>query len=345
MRYITSLATTRSLLLLLVAVPLFQARTRGDCNGNGSSDYCSLRLNEFTFPATHNSQAYDLKFECQVKGTNWLTKLLPALNKKDLCSLIPTDNINDCVFNNQARHNFRQQLDDGIRGLDIDTCYQNNKAVLCHGQDEFVAYGSSVQDTLTDINSWMEQNPGQIITIEFGDINGSDKKKLLDDIGTQVGASGLLGKTFKQAALTDNTWPTLREMVDGNTRVVFFVNLDGGLALPDWAFDRAKFYTSAWGITHSKPQDQLEKTIVDFCSSVGADNKLWFGVDFEYAVNVKDGAKVCIKGVADAIKPVIQGVIDACDGKLPLHRVRVDRYWEVENLLSMVDGINNKKVS
>jgi hypothetical protein len=114
----------------------------------------------------------------------------------------------------------------GIRLFDFDTCLLNNKTgVFCHGQSPARALGGELDPTFKVILDFMNSNPNEVITMEFGDTDG-DPQILSNYIQSKL-AQYFVNQTTGHSMMysmsdPNNPWITLREMINNNTRIVVF---------------------------------------------------------------------------------------------------------------------------
>ena len=161
---------------------------------NGSSAACSKRFDQVTFPMTHNSMSNS--------SEGWL-------------------------YPNQT-YGIQRQLQDGIRGFMLDTYYLNpsslvqgtksetlevvNQVYLCH---VFCSIGRRLLvEGLCDLVNFLDANPGEILSIIFEDyVSAEDTAQVME-------AAGLTEYVYSHSVGT--AWPTLREMIESNKRLVVF---------------------------------------------------------------------------------------------------------------------------
>jgi hypothetical protein len=211
---------------------------------NGSADLCDRRLNDVTFPGTHNSMS-------AADSPGWL-------------------------FTNQ-RHDIAQQLEDGIRVLLIDPHYgiedpggkvrtdlvkegadENRVAkqigaaglaaaerlagdlgagditgervpYLCHSVCELG--GTRMSTALEDVRAFLAENRNEVVIIFI------EPYIKPDEIAAEFEQAGLypyLATLQRYAPL-----PTLREMIASNRRLVVFTERNGGS--PDWYHEGFSF--------------------------------------------------------------------------------------------------------
>lgn len=118
------------------------------------------------------------------------------------------------------------QLDDGVRGLMLDTWYFEGDVVLCHGGDVFPCNLTGMRplvDTLADIKDFLDRRPNEIVSIIF--------ESYVSELDTETDfiASGLIDDVHEQGI--GQPWPTLRELIEADTRLVVFTD-DSGAGLP-----------------------------------------------------------------------------------------------------------------
>jgi hypothetical protein len=129
-----------------------------------------------------------------------------------------------------------RQLNEGVRGLMLDTHYNagssttapNDVALLCHGP---CVYGwERLSDGLGKIKTFLDSHPDEVVTIIFETyVSPADTKAAFD----LSGASSLVATHTPGAA-----WPTLRQMIASNQRLVVMTDSGGGTYpwyLPTWS--------------------------------------------------------------------------------------------------------------
>ncbi|MFJ3876713.1 RICIN domain-containing protein [Streptomyces sp. NPDC090077] len=176
-----------SLLFLVAALP-----TPPSAAADGGK-YGNARLDQWTWTTTHNSYAHDP------------VKLLPPRN--------------------QSR-SIAQQLDDGVRGLMLDTYdktvsppYPGDAVMLCHSK--FMCY-DFFQSEFARIVDFLQSNRHEVVTIFLENYAARETlTKAMGDVLRSKNAEGLL---FSPDAyrITENNWPLLRTMDADNRRLVVF---------------------------------------------------------------------------------------------------------------------------
>ncbi len=180
-------------------------------------------------------------------------KTNPLLSKRydEVCFLMTHNAMNNTekgfLAPNQT-HSVTHQLDNGVRGLMLDTYDGTDGVALTYhafsglGQEKLV-------DVLQEVKTFLSENPQEVISIIFQNEGGNPQlEKAIDSIG------------LDEMTYTYNggTWPTLREMVDSNRRLVLFVENN---KLP-----RASYLKHAWSIVFDTKYDY--KNVSEFDTDV-----------------------------------------------------------------------------
>jgi hypothetical protein len=168
---------------------------------NGAAELCARTYDKATTPMTHNAMS----------------------------------NADDGFNSPNQSHTLARQLDDGVRGMMLDLHYydvETNENVLDHIEGRTAvdqvylchtscALGHTrLLDQLCTVTSFLDQNPGEIFSVIFeNDVKDADTDEVLR-------ASGLADYAYVHAKSAP--WPTLRELIDTNKRVVVFLEQGGG---------------------------------------------------------------------------------------------------------------------
>ncbi len=111
----------------------------------------------------------------------------------------------------------------GNLGADLET----SEIHLCHNLCELGAV--PFVDTLTDVRSFLDENPGEVVVIFIQDQTEADDVALAFE---QSGLVELVWDEFDKAAMADDVtsvvFPTLGEMVEKNKRVLVMAENDSG---------------------------------------------------------------------------------------------------------------------
>jgi hypothetical protein len=367
---------------------------------NGSPLFCHLPFHQFTFPSTHNSAAYKLSFDCKAffhdrqtfskSNRDLLMNQLcqPLLSQDDkeqegtagrlVRALVPKgiySTFMQCFFENNEGHDVTKQLQDGIRAFDFDTCHAGSgvkptRVVMYHGVKNIRGLGEPLDKVLRAISTFLKNNTGEVVSLEFGDFIG-DGMKMAVEIIAQLDAFfngngvGLYRKTGK--------WSTLGEMAKANRRVVVFMGHDLyqgavnalGAKMPQWILAKDDHYLPAWDMTymHVKAPEQMAGALTRFvCEDPPHPSGKLKTLDFDYSYDLEGAAKalrqgkwdqkVCLHDASDIINPSLMDVVSRCmaTNHLAVHRIRIDHYWESQGdgdypLLQAVQWMNLRKVA
>jgi len=134
-------------------------------------------------------------------------------------------NADDGFFMPNQQYSVVHQLEDGVRAFMLDTHYDGTLVALCHA---FCVIGERpLLTTLTEMREFLEQHPYEIVSIIFESyVSAADTAAVFD-------AAGLLPYVHAQGVA--DPWPTLREMISADKRMVVFTDSGGG-AYP-WYMD------------------------------------------------------------------------------------------------------------
>ncbi len=169
---------------------------------NGYPELCDRRLDEVVFPTTHN-----------------------AMSNSDEGWIAPNQ-----------QHGIKRQLEDGVRGMLIDTHAYMGKTYLCHSS--CLLGNRSLVLALGDMKTFLEANPHEVLTLIIENhVSASETE-------TAFVASGLAALTYVHPA--GAAWPTLRTMIASGRRVV--VGSETDHPPPAWYHD---FYSLAWDTPYS----------------------------------------------------------------------------------------------
>jgi hypothetical protein len=169
---------------------------------NGYSQLCSVPYHHISTIVTHNSYGFAAN---------------PAANQA--CSV-------------------STQLDDGVRGLKLSAVLPSNVSAsdpannihLCHTSCTILDAGPA-KDTLSEVGSWLKNNPNEVVTIMWNTPNNKAFKPT--DFQAIYEAAGLVDISYTQPA-GNNTWPTLQEMISSGKRLVTFTDLGANQKEVPW---------------------------------------------------------------------------------------------------------------
>ena len=198
---------------------------------NGLDDLCDLRLDQVTFPGTHNAGS-------GFNGVLYYSSGIAA---------------SSCWYRNQGE-SFTGQLNFGIRYFDIDTCWKGSEAVNCHcGSDGVCAYTGSVRKALHQVDTWMRSHVNEVIVIHFNrDVQKDYESQIAKNLESTLlslwdpnSGGELLMSTYHSV---HGTWPTLRRAIADKQRIFIFMNfrLESHIS-KNWAYNSNSYIASTWG--------------------------------------------------------------------------------------------------
>jgi hypothetical protein len=151
---------------------------------NGAPELCDRRYDQVAYATTHNAMS----------------------------------NMEDGFTGPNQRYGVARQLEDGVRGLMLDTYNSAGVVSLCHS---FCVLGERpLVDTLIDIREFLERRPYEIVTIIFESYVSAAAT------AATFTAAGL--DPYLHAQPVADPWPTLREMIASGRRLVVFTDSGGG---------------------------------------------------------------------------------------------------------------------
>lgn len=127
-------------------------------------------------------------------------------------------NVEDGFIGPNQQVSVVHQLDAGVRALMLDTHYDGGVAYLCHA---YCALGKRpLVTTLGELRAFLESHPYEIVSIIFESYISANDTRLAFE------AAGLMPYVHSQGV--SDPWPTLREMIASDRRLVVFTDNAGG---------------------------------------------------------------------------------------------------------------------
>ena len=216
------------LLLIVISVPIVADLWRAErsvaarplrCNGH--EELCDRRFDEVVFPATHNAMA--------ASNLGWIWPHhdggLSAQLKAGVRALLLDVHYGDTPDEIQRYlstfpNSSRALMERIINAADPST--RGPGMFLCHN---LCALGATpFEEALADIRAFLDRNQHEVIVLILQDeISPADAAAVFE-------ASGLTRYVYTH--LPDADWPTLREMIERNERLVVFAEV--GSPPPEW---------------------------------------------------------------------------------------------------------------
>ncbi|KAJ5151898.1 hypothetical protein N7492_010193 [Penicillium capsulatum] len=121
-----------------------------------------------------------------------------------------------------------------LNDVQFQTHNQNGTLRLCHTSCDIIDVGT-LEDYLREVNTWMRQNPYEVVTILMGNSDQVDPQLFVDPIKK----SGLETLAYKppKAPMGLHDWPTLSDMILHQKRVVFFLDYKADQSKISWLMD------------------------------------------------------------------------------------------------------------
>ena len=307
------------------------AKTMSCSECNGLDDLCDLRIDQVTFPGTHNSGS----------GFDGL-----------LYYYIGTA-VGSCFYRNQGK-SFTDQLSYGIRSFDIDTCYKDNKVVNCHCGAGSCAYTSSMEKALQQIDAWMKTHTSEVIVIMFGrDAQEGYRKEIAQGLKSLLiklwDPNSSNNPTMSTYYNTNNKWPTLREAIQSRQRILIFMdnNLSQHITNQNWP----------WLVTSNNIIGSTWTTVTVIptsCSGIISGAKSKCGTPSELiALSASGTSGLCTWDMATVCSKWLGEAQDACynirknKGRTVnfLHvDYAVDYYYKSESVVNKAKFMNQKNI-
>jgi hypothetical protein len=145
---------------------------------NGHEELCDRRFDQVTLAMTHN-----------------------AMSKVEAGWFLPNQNFG-----------ITRQLQDGVRGMMLDTYDEEGELLLCHA---YCSFGSQpLVEGLQEIEAFLSSNPHEVVSIIFENYITNAQT------AEAFAQSGLID--FVYAHGVDEPWPTLRALIEADTRLIAF---------------------------------------------------------------------------------------------------------------------------
>lgn len=116
------------------------------------------------------------------------------------------------------------QLSAGVRLLtaqlhNVNSSTGQTEIHLCHTDCSLYDAGT-LENWLSDIKTWMDSNPNDVVTLLLVNSDNTDAS----DLGTVFQSSGISNYAYTQTNTSaPTTWPTLQSLISANTRLITFI--------------------------------------------------------------------------------------------------------------------------
>lgn len=245
----------------------------------------------------------------------------------------------DCFARNQGS-SITEQLDNGIRSIDIDTCSQqrydfwedtySTKLYSCNK----VLFTVSVARILSEIDAWMKNNRNEVIVVSFTGKGSPASRQIIakeiKKLVLKLWAPTIKRRVAKQLTMSDahfstGRWKMLWEAITLNQRIVLFVNptLSSLMGNPSWAHDFKSIKLTETPITYQNSSNckNLVKLVAAKCKTFSP----FVSVD----MYLTRGLPVCTDKRADECNPLLESAADLCfqqriSGRLTVNFLKID---------------------
>jgi hypothetical protein len=257
MLFLASVAQTLSLLAALTAPVLAYPQRRATvCNGH--AELCDRSYGNVSFVGAHDSYAI---------GVN-----------------------NVAVNQDQP---IMQQLNDGIRMLQMQAHLQNGQIRLCHTSCALFD-GGSLQDYLANVKSWLDANPNEVLSLLI--VNSDNRPASEYDAIFKAASLDTVSFAPESSPLTTTAWPTLGSMIDSGKRLVTFLDNGADPSIPYLIDEFTNVWETAFNVIDPTFDCQVNRTKGDTSTQLYLINhfldKLFLGqpVPFIEQLNVTNSA-------------------------------------------------------
>ena len=238
-----------------------------------------LPLNEYPFIGSHNS--FNDRADGYGMDDLWIDNYTSKYGERFIWA--------------QQEYTMTDQLNLGIRELHLDPHWFDGALRLCHGAGNISAmnaffdkwhirYDSEqlgcwpsdrfYMDGLAEIKVWLDNNPGEVVLIHQDDNEGDTF-----NVSTIALIESVFGDMIFRPSMFNGSWPSVNEMIDNGTRIVFQAESNYGLGdilfapflEPEWPNNCLKVYECPsryeWG--NVQGESQIVGPFYDGTSSCG----------------------------------------------------------------------------
>ncbi|KAG8219632.1 PLC-like phosphodiesterase [Butyriboletus roseoflavus] len=197
------------------------ARRATTCNG--SPDLCNRSFGNVTFVGTHDSYAV---------GVNNCKSSPVAVGSPELSAVVT-------VAANQD-YNITQQLNDGIRMLQVQTHNLSGVIQLCHTSCSLYN-GGPLSTYLATVKTWLDANPNEVLSLLI--VNSDDFPPTAYDTVFKGAGLDAMAYAPSSASIPATQWPTLGTLIDSGKRLVTFMDASADFNSVPYIIDE---FTNVW---------------------------------------------------------------------------------------------------
>ncbi|KAF8203003.1 PLC-like phosphodiesterase [Pholiota molesta] len=133
-----------------------------------------------------------------------------------------------------------QQLNDGIRMLQMQAHNQSGVIELCHTSCSLFD-GGSLQDYLTTVKQWLDANPNEVLTLLIVNIDNLSPSNY-DTVFKAVGLD-TVSYAPPNSPVPHTGWPTLGSLIDSGKRLLTFLDNGADFTAVPYLLDE---FTNIW---------------------------------------------------------------------------------------------------
>ncbi|KIK94109.1 hypothetical protein PAXRUDRAFT_143574 [Paxillus rubicundulus Ve08.2h10] len=179
---------------------------------NGSPDLCTRSFGNVTFVGTHNSYAVG---------------------------------INNLATNQD--YNITQQLNDGVRMLQMQTHNLSGVIQLCHTSCSLYN-GGPLSTYLGTVKTWLDANPNEVLSLLI--VNSDNFPPTSYDSVFKSAGLDTISYAPPSASIPAAQWPTLGTLIDAGTRLVTFMDASADFTSVPYIIDEfTNIWESPYGVT------------------------------------------------------------------------------------------------
>lgn len=141
--------------------------------------------------------------------------------------------------------NITQQLNDGIRMLQMQAHNLNGVIQLCHTSCSLFN-GGSLADYLGQVRDWLNANPNEVLSLLIVNIENLPVA-MYDVVFKTVGLDGV-AVVPSSSPLAATSWPTLGSMIDSGKRLVVFMDNGADPSVPYIIDEFTNIWESAFNV-------------------------------------------------------------------------------------------------
>ncbi|KAF9015590.1 PLC-like phosphodiesterase [Cyathus striatus] len=163
--------------------------------------------------------------------------------------------------------NITQQLNDGIRMLQMQAHLQNGEIRLCHTSCVCLFDGGSLQDYLalvyfllfhSHLKSWLDANPNEVLSLLI--VNSDNRPASEYDAIFKAASLDTVSFAPDSSPLTTTAWPSLGSMIDSGKRLVTYLDNGADSSIPYLIDEFTNVWETAFNVIDPSFDCQVNRT-------------------------------------------------------------------------------------